>query len=85
MCIRDRFRQGLETAKAEGREMKTLKCCRCDAEIRPGDQYSVILGEIYCKDHEEEYLKDELEARFDELREQLEEMVGIPVYYLEEL
>ena len=56
--------------------MKTLKCCRCDAEIRPGDQYSVILGEIYCKDHE---------ARFDELREQLEEMVGIPVYYLEEL
>lgn len=64
--------------------MKYPKCSQCDVEIRPGDRYSVICGEIYCQHCEKDFLVDELEERFDELREQLEEVTGIPVYYMEE-
>lgn len=63
--------------------MKYPKCSQCDAEIRPGGRYSVICREIYCSACEKEYLHDEIESRFDELQEQLEEAAGIPVYYME--
>lgn len=43
----------------------------------------MICGEIYCQHCEKDFLVDELEERFDELREQLEEVAGIPVYYME--
>ena len=43
----------------------------------------MICGDIYCQHCEKDFLGDELEERFDELREQLEEVAGIPVYYME--
>lgn len=59
---------------------KFLRCSQCPKKIRPGESYSIICGEIYCRDCEKEYLRDDIESRFDELQDQLEEIAGIPVY-----
>lgn len=66
-------------------ENKFLRCSQCPKKIRPGESYSVICGEVYCRECEKEYLQNDIANRFDELQEQLEEVAGIPVYYLEEL
>lgn len=62
-----------------------LRCSQCSKKILSGESYSVICGEVYCRKCEKEHLQDDIASRFDELQEQLEEVAGIPVYYLEEL
>ena len=55
---------------------RTVNCCRCDYNICSGEKYYVILGEIYCDEHGEEWIKDEIEENFDRYKDDLAELVG---------
>lgn len=65
--------------------MRKYPVCECGKQIRPGDPYSVIDGELYCYQCEEEILKNTIEDRFNEFRGQLEEIANIPIYFLGEI
>lgn len=53
-----------------------LHCSQCGDEIRRDSKYYVFLGDTYCQECGEEWLKDELTDRFDEVKDELAERLG---------
>lgn len=51
-------------------------CAQCGDEIRSGSKYYVFLSDTYCQECGEEWMKDELAERFDDLKDELTELLG---------
>ena len=56
---------------------KSLKCF-CGHRLEQFERHTVINGEIYCQEHADEWVKDELQENFEKYRDQLMEMMGLP-------
>jgi hypothetical protein len=55
-------------------------CTRCDHKIKRGERYYSILGERYCKECRDEWIKDEFEENFEMYAEQASHIMGIRTY-----
>ena len=60
---------------------KPLTCSQCEHRIQDGEQYAVILGEVHCFENgcADDWMKDELEEQYKKYRDQIAEMLCIPV------
>ena len=58
---------------------KHLKCSQCDYVIRQGESYCVILGDVFCDEHADEWMKDELIENFSKYRDDIAEILNIHV------
>ncbi len=53
-----------------------VQCCRCELKMYEGQEYDVYLGNVYCKEHGDEFLKNEIAEHFEQYRDQFIEIVG---------
>lgn len=57
--------------------IRRLTCSQCDCVLHPGERYYVILGDIYCSEHGEEWIQDEIAERFNRYKDELAELTGV--------
>ena len=60
-----------------------IYCSVCGSKIKPNGRYTVINGDVYCQEHADEWIKDELQEKFEKYRDQIMEIIGLPA--LEEI
>lgn len=56
---------------------RPIVCSQCGHKILPGERYYVILGEIYCDEHGEEWIQDEITENFNRYKDDLAELTGV--------
>jgi Mor family transcriptional regulator len=54
-----------------------MTCYRCDHEFAQGEEYYLIIGESYCRECRDEWIKDEFAENFEQYAEQVAEIMGI--------